>query len=124
MKYSSALFLPAILSHLAFASALTINTPSSVVFNNPVLIEWTGGHPTSWLVSFYIYFAISQTSPFAPIQTIVPGHAPGSPPLENLGQFSGTATVWTPDIAQGTSIVFQVVDSTGAVAQSAAVTIL
>ncbi|KAJ1307767.1 hypothetical protein OPQ81_001854 [Rhizoctonia solani] len=86
------------------AQSLTINTPASVVQCQPAQITWTA----------------TNTPVFV---SIIPGGQPGAAALQDFGQQTGSSLTWTVNIAAGTSITFQLRDSTGAVAYSAPTTI-
>ncbi|EUC57097.1 transmembrane protein, putative [Rhizoctonia solani AG-3 Rhs1AP] len=82
----------------------SINTPAAVVQCQPAQISFTA----------------TSTPVFI---SILPGGQPSAAPLADLGQHNASPFTWTANIAQGTSITFQVRDSKGAVAYSAPVTI-
>ncbi|CAE6409750.1 unnamed protein product [Rhizoctonia solani] len=87
-----------------YAQASQINTPASVVQCQPVQITWSS----------------TNTPVFV---SIIPGGQAGAAALQDFGQQSGTFLTWTANIAAGTSITFQLRDSTGAVAFSSPVTV-
>ncbi|CAE6505282.1 unnamed protein product [Rhizoctonia solani] len=91
-------------SVLAFVVAVvaqgsTINTPASVVQCQPVQVSWTSANTPVFI-------------------SIIPGGQAGAAALQDFGQQTGTSLTWTANIAAGTSITFQLRDSTGAVAFS------
>ncbi|KAG8686174.1 hypothetical protein FRC11_009390 [Ceratobasidium sp. 423] len=95
---------------LALAAAVyaqadpSINTPAAVVQCQPAQITFTA----------------TRTPVFI---SIIPGGQPSAAPLADLGQQSASPFTWTANIASGTSITFQIRDSSGAVAYSAPVTV-
>ncbi|CAE7106414.1 unnamed protein product [Rhizoctonia solani] len=96
-------------SVLAFVVAVvaqgsTINTPASVVQCQPVQVSWTSANTPVFI-------------------SIIPGGQAGAAALQDFGQQTGTSLTWTANIAAGTSITFQLRDSTGAVAFSSPVTV-
>ncbi|KAL5503859.1 hypothetical protein ACEPAH_7930 [Sanghuangporus vaninii] len=84
--------------------ALTVNTPTSVVQCQPVLLTWTDG-----------------TAPYYP--SIIPGGQVSASALKSFDSTSATQLTWTVDIAAGTSITVALRDSTGEQVYSDAVTI-
>ncbi|EKM78752.1 hypothetical protein AGABI1DRAFT_85658 [Agaricus bisporus var. burnettii JB137-S8] len=89
----------------AFAQSFTINTPANVAQCQPLQITWSGGNPPYFL-------------------TVNPGSQPNGPPLVNLGEQNGTSFSWTQvNVQANTQIGFSLRDSSGAIAQTAAVTV-
>ncbi|CAE6429646.1 unnamed protein product [Rhizoctonia solani] len=88
----------------AVAQSLVINTPASVVQCQPAQITWTA----------------TNTPVFV---SIIPGGQPGAAALQDFGQQAGSSLTWTVNIAAGTSITFQLRDSTGAVAYSSPISV-
>ncbi|KAE9394852.1 hypothetical protein BT96DRAFT_942877 [Gymnopus androsaceus JB14] len=80
-------------------SALTINTPASLVECEPVSITWDGG-----------------IGPFD--LSVFPAGSPNTI-VENLGEVNGNSFTWLVNLPAGQPVGFSVVDSTGAVAESA-----
>ncbi|KAF8673982.1 Endonuclease/Exonuclease/phosphatase family [Rhizoctonia solani] len=87
-----------------YAQAPQINTPAAVVQCQPAQIS----------------FIATNTPVFI---SIIPGGQPSAAPLADLGQQNASPFTWIANIAQGTSVTFQIRDSTGAVAYSAPITI-
>ncbi|KAK0223197.1 hypothetical protein IW262DRAFT_1295034 [Armillaria fumosa] len=83
---------------------LTINTPSGLTQCLPTLLSWTGG-----------------TGPY--FLTVTSGTDPNGNPIANLGEQTGTSFTWTVTFPQGTGLVFNIRDQTGAVKQTAPVTV-
>ncbi|KAK0193764.1 hypothetical protein F5146DRAFT_998294 [Armillaria mellea] len=83
---------------------LTINTPAGLTQCLPTLLSWTGG-----------------TGPY--FLTVTSGTDPNGNPIANLGEQSGTSFTWTVTFPQGTGLVFNIRDQTGAVKQTAPVTV-
>ncbi|PBK75634.1 hypothetical protein ARMSODRAFT_970239 [Armillaria solidipes] len=83
---------------------LTINTPAGLTQCLPTLLSWSGG-----------------TGPY--FLTITAGTDPNGNPVADLGQQSGTSFTWTVTFPQGTGLVFNIRDQTGAVKQTAPVTV-
>ncbi|KAK0450167.1 hypothetical protein EV421DRAFT_1779167 [Armillaria borealis] len=79
---------------------LTINTPSGLTECLPTLLSWSGG-----------------------TGIVTAGTDPNGNPVANLGQQSGTSFTWTVTFPQGTGLVFNIRDQTGAVKQTAPVTV-
>ncbi|KAK0469806.1 uncharacterized protein EV420DRAFT_1496666 [Desarmillaria tabescens] len=90
---------------------LTINTPSGLTQCLPTLLSWTGG-------TGMIIFVLGGRR-----LTITSGTDPNGNALANLGEQSGTSLTWTVTFPQGTALVFNVRDQTGAVKQTAPVTV-
>ncbi|KAH7341549.1 hypothetical protein B0J17DRAFT_647074 [Rhizoctonia solani] len=86
------------------AQSLVINTPASVVQCQPAQVTWTA----------------TNTPVFV---SIIPGGQPGAAALQDFGQQTGQSLTWTVNIAAGTSITFQLRDSTGAVAYSSPISV-
>ncbi|EIM90920.1 uncharacterized protein STEHIDRAFT_152607 [Stereum hirsutum FP-91666 SS1] len=82
---------------------LTVDTPTDLVHCEPAEIVWNGG-----------------VAPFN--VEITAGNDPSSV-LEDLGETSAQTITWDVDVAAGTSIGIDIRDSTGALAQTADVTI-
>ncbi|CAE6475875.1 unnamed protein product, partial [Rhizoctonia solani] len=102
MLFKAASFLALVAA--AVAQSLVINTPASVVQCQPAQITWTATNTPVFL-------------------SIIPGGQPGAAALQDFGSQSGSSLTWTVNLAAGTSITFQLRDSTGAVAYSSPVTI-
>ncbi|KAK0204773.1 hypothetical protein DFS33DRAFT_1273809 [Desarmillaria ectypa] len=83
---------------------LTINTPSGLTQCLPALLSWNGG-----------------TGPY--FLTVTSGTDPNGNSLANLGEQSGNSLTWTVTFPQGTALVFNIRDQTGAVKQTAPVTV-
>ncbi|PBL03641.1 hypothetical protein ARMGADRAFT_1022265 [Armillaria gallica] len=83
---------------------LTINTPSGLTQCLPTLLSWTGG-----------------TGPY--FLTVTAGTDPNGNPIADLGEQTGTSFTWTVTFPQGTGLVFNIRDQTGAVKQTAPVTV-
>lgn len=83
---------------------LTINTPSSVVQCQPVLLTWSGGTPP-----YYI--------------TLIPAGQVSAPALETFPTQTGNSLTWIVDQQQGASFNIAIKDNTGAVAYSDIVTV-
>jgi len=99
--------LPVIALGLAASTAfaqLTINTPSSAVECEPLLLMWAGGTPP--------YFV-----------SVFPGNQAGAAALLNFPQTSATSLSWTVNQPAQTALDLTVRDSTGATAQSAPFTV-
>ncbi|KAH0833318.1 hypothetical protein J3R83DRAFT_12384 [Lanmaoa asiatica] len=97
----------------AFAqNSFTINTPSNVVECQPTLLSWTGG-----TVKFFIPSLIQMWN------SILPGSTPSGTAIESFPATNSNSYTWICNIASNTYIGFTVRDSTGAVAQSAPITI-
>ncbi|EIN04875.1 hypothetical protein PUNSTDRAFT_107721 [Punctularia strigosozonata HHB-11173 SS5] len=94
----------AVLASGALAQTFMINTPTSAVQCQPVLLSWQGGAPPYFL-------------------SVLPGGQPSAAALEDLGEQTGTSLTWTVDIAAGTSLGLTLRDSTGALAQSGQFTV-
>ncbi|KAF9066621.1 hypothetical protein BDP27DRAFT_998479 [Rhodocollybia butyracea] len=88
----------------ASAATLSINTPPSLTVCEPALLQWTGGTP-----------------PYASL-VIFPDGTPTSTLLDLGPQGTNTQFTWNVNITSG-SVGFTIVDSTGAMGQSAAVPI-
>ncbi|KAL5634738.1 hypothetical protein ACGC1H_002692 [Rhizoctonia solani] len=88
----------------AVAQGLVINTPASLVQCQPAQLTWTA----------------TNTPVFV---SIIPGGQPGAAALVDFGQQTGSSLTWNVNLAAGTSITFQLRDSTGAVAYSAPATV-
>ncbi|CAE6392940.1 unnamed protein product [Rhizoctonia solani] len=88
----------------ALAQSLVINTPASVVQCQPAQVTWTA----------------SNTPVFV---SIIPGGQPGAAALVDFGSQTGSSLTWTVNIAAGTSLTFQLRDSTGAVAYSSPISV-
>ncbi|KAG9315334.1 Endonuclease/exonuclease/phosphatase [Chiua virens] len=78
--------------------------------------------PTTWYVSQCILRSICWISCLC-LQSILPGASPNGAALESFSATNSTSYTWTVNIAQGTYIGFTLRDSTGAVAQSAAISV-
>ncbi|CAE7106434.1 unnamed protein product [Rhizoctonia solani] len=87
---------------VAQANDPSINSPASLVQCQPIQLTWTATKEPVWI-------------------SIIPGGNPGAAPLHDFGQQpSGTKSLtWICDYKSGTSMTFQIRDSTGAVAYSA-----
>ncbi|KAM5535957.1 hypothetical protein V8D89_010397 [Ganoderma adspersum] len=87
-----------------------INTPASITQCVPTQFTWTGG---------------SGEQSYSPsrVMAIVPGGVPGAAALQQYSGLTGNSFSWSANITEGTSIGLQLTDSTGAIAQSAPVTI-
>ncbi|KAK0235888.1 hypothetical protein EDD85DRAFT_1009501 [Armillaria nabsnona] len=83
---------------------LTINTPSGLTQCLPTLLSWTGG-----------------TGPY--FLTVTAGTDPNGNPIADLGEQTGTSFTWDVTFPQGTGLVFNIRDQTGAVKQTAPVTV-
>ncbi|KAM0753853.1 hypothetical protein T439DRAFT_285336, partial [Meredithblackwellia eburnea MCA 4105] len=83
---------------------LAIATPASLIECQPAALAITPG-----TAPYYI--------------SILPGGQVSAAALEQLPSTSSTNVIWTCDIAAGTSITFQVKDSTGIIAYSAPITV-
>ncbi|KAG8738598.1 hypothetical protein FRC10_006669 [Ceratobasidium sp. 414] len=94
----------AFVAYVAAQADPSISTPAAVVQCQPAQISFTASHTPVFI-------------------SIIPGGQPSATPLEDLGQQSASPFTWIANIAEGTSITFQIRDSTGAVAYSAPVTI-
>ncbi|KAF5352300.1 hypothetical protein D9758_011925 [Tetrapyrgos nigripes] len=108
-------FTTLITSSLAFAATvaaqgLTINTPPNLLLQVP-----------AWLMASLLCLPGKVVK--LPTSCVVPGSQSGATPLEDLGQQEGTSFTWNVDIDAGTSVGLELRDSTGALAQSAPVTI-
>jgi len=80
---------------VAQTSALTINTPASIVLCEPVEFTWSSdGVPPYFL-------------------TLLPGGQAEAAPLKSFPQTTGTSYTWIADLAAGTSITAALRDSTG-----------
>ncbi|KAJ7598758.1 hypothetical protein C8J56DRAFT_1039636 [Mycena floridula] len=93
MKSFTTLFGIAALANTSALAQLTIHTPATVVQCQPVLLSWTGRQ----------------------------GNNPTGAPLEDLGVQTGHTFTWTVDIPAGTSVGFEIRDSTGVIENSAPV---
>ncbi|GAB1523021.1 hypothetical protein RhiTH_006150 [Rhizoctonia solani] len=82
----------------------SINTPAAAVQCQPAQITWTATNTPVFI-------------------SIIPGGQPSAAPLQDLGQQTTSPMTWLANIAAGTSITFQLRDSTGAVVYSAPITI-
>ncbi|CAE6415214.1 unnamed protein product [Rhizoctonia solani] len=102
MLFQSASFLALLAA--VYAQSSTINTPPSVVQCQPVQVSWTSANLPVFI-------------------SIIPGGQAGAAALQDFGQQTGTSLTWTANIAAGTSITFQLRDSTGAVAFSSPVSV-
>ncbi|KAG8733327.1 hypothetical protein FRC10_000297 [Ceratobasidium sp. 414] len=94
----------AFVAYVAAQADPSISTPAAVVQCLPAQISFTASHTPVFV-------------------GIIPGGQPSATPLEDLGQQSASPFTWNANIPAGTSITFQIRDSTGAVAYSAPVTI-
>jgi hypothetical protein len=86
-----------------YAQTFTINTPGQLSECEPALISWTGGQPP------YFLSVYPQSDP--------------STTVENLGELNSTSFTWIVNVASGQSVGFNLLDSTGAEKQTAAVPI-
>ncbi|CCO29633.1 hypothetical protein BN14_03651 [Rhizoctonia solani AG-1 IB] len=102
MLFQSASFLALLAA--VYAQSSTINTPPSVVQCQPVQVSWTSINTPVFI-------------------SIIPGGQAGAAALQDFGQQTGTSLTWNANIAAGTSITFQLRDSTGAVAFSSPVSV-
>lgn len=103
MKYST--FVAAVaLASVQSVWGLMINTPTSVVQCQPILLTWSGGQPPYFL-------------------SALPGGQASAPALKSWDSTSDTSVTWTVDLQAGTSLTMSIKDSTGAIAYSDAVTI-
>ncbi|KAK7047748.1 hypothetical protein VNI00_006076 [Paramarasmius palmivorus] len=99
MKFFVVASLAALVS--AVQAQLTVNTPSNLVECQPALLTWTGG-----------------AAPY-----FLDGNNPSGEPLKRFPETSDTSLTWTVDLSAGTSVGLLLRDSSGAVSQSAAVSI-
>ncbi|KAH7341546.1 hypothetical protein B0J17DRAFT_647059 [Rhizoctonia solani] len=104
MLFHATSFIALVATVYAQAADPSINTPASLVQCQPALITWTA----------------TKTPVFI---SIIPGGQPGAVALIDFGSQNSSSLTWNVDMASGTSITFQVRDSTGAVAYSAPVTV-
>ncbi|KAK7436039.1 hypothetical protein VKT23_019342 [Stygiomarasmius scandens] len=104
MKFNLLTFAASTLFALDVLAQMQISTPGSLVECQPVLLSWSEGQSPYFL-------------------SVDPGNQPGAAALEQLGEQSSTSFVWLVNIQANTLVGFTVRDSTGATAQTAAVTI-
>jgi len=97
-------FLVSFIASTVFAQTFTINTPPDVVQCEPLKLSWVGGTPGYFL-------------------SVLPANQPNALALMSFPEQNGTTLSWTVNITEGEGIFFNLRDSTGAIAQSASVTI-
>ncbi|PIL35599.1 hypothetical protein GSI_02327 [Ganoderma sinense ZZ0214-1] len=106
MQSLSTCLVAAALLVAAVNAQFQINTPASITQCVPVQFSWTGGEQPYFLAC-----------------VINPGGVTGAAALQQYTGLTGTSFTWSANISEGTSIGLQLTDSTGAIAQSAPVTI-
>jgi len=102
MKFSVAA--ATLVSLLPAVLGLTINTPSSVVQCQPVLLSWAAGTPPYYL-------------------SLIPAGQVSAPALLTFPTQNGTSLTWIVNEASGTTFNVAVKDSTGTVAYTDIVTV-
>ncbi|WVQ71661.1 hypothetical protein IAR50_001201 [Cryptococcus sp. DSM 104548] len=86
------------------ASALTINSPASLIECQPASLTWSDG-----------------TAPY--YLAIIPGGEVSASAYESFDAVDSSPYTWTVNLASGTNITVKVTDSTGTIAYSSAVVI-
>ncbi|KAF8699078.1 Endonuclease/Exonuclease/phosphatase family, partial [Rhizoctonia solani] len=106
MRFQATSFLALLAA--VYAQSLQINTPAAAVQCQPAQITWTAPEGGAFIRQ---------------VGSIIPGGQPSAAPLQDFGRQTGNSLTWVVNIAAGTSVTFQIRDSTGAVAYSAPITI-